>query len=152
MKPWTGVDEVHRKAIVSSMRGQADDLRRAQCAEVAEALDAAADLLALPLLEQRVVEMPLPADLEGREVLRVIVLKRGMTATFVHAAHWQPDEWGTALHDVAKHVVRAAVKRNLIEESQRKHMLQVIVDAFEDEHERPTDEAKELKSMIKLDS
>jgi hypothetical protein len=85
-------------------------------------------------------EQPLPPDVIGREdateVLRAFVLDGGLSIAFQRAFE-EPDVWGLLLVDVARHAARAYARETDMSEDEA---LQRIVEMFEAELSRPTDQ------------
>jgi hypothetical protein len=85
-------------------------------------------------------EQPLPPDVIGRddaiEVLRAFVLDGGLSIAFARAFE-EPDMWGLLLVDVARHAARAYARESDYTEEEA---LRRIIDMFEAEIARPTDE------------
>jgi hypothetical protein len=98
-----------------------------------------------------VTELPVPDGFRGYEILRLFLrAEDGDLITVSRPTAVDPGEWGVALHDVAKNVVRAAVASGACEENEREAMLNVIFRAFRDEHKKPTDDSRPYER--KLDS
>ena len=87
-------------------------------------------------------EQPLPPDVIGREdateVLRAFVVDGGLSIAFTRAFE-EPDMWGLLLVDIARHAARAYAKESACTENEA---LARIVEMFEAEIARPTDEGK----------
>jgi hypothetical protein len=87
-------------------------------------------------------EQPMPPDVIGRddatEVLRAFVLDGGLSIAFSRAFE-EPDIWGLLLVDVARHAARAYARESNFTEDEA---LGRIIDMFEAEIARPTDEGK----------
>jgi hypothetical protein len=87
-------------------------------------------------------EQPMPPDVIGRddatEVLRAFVLDGGLSIAFSRAFE-EPDIWGLLLVDVARHAARAYARESNFTEDEA---LARIVEMFEAEIARPTDEGK----------
>jgi Domain of unknown function (DUF5076) len=85
-------------------------------------------------------EQPLPPDVMGRddatEVLRAFVVDGGLSIAFARAFE-EPDMWGLLLVDVARHASRAFAREGDFTEEEA---LRRIIDMFEAEIARPTDE------------
>jgi hypothetical protein len=85
-------------------------------------------------------EQPLPPDVIGRddaiEVLRAFVVDGGLSIAFARAFE-EPDMWGLLLVDVARHAARAYARESAYAEDEA---LRRIIDMFEAEIARPTDE------------
>src|ERR1700730_13778837 len=85
-------------------------------------------------------EQPLPPDVIGRddaiEVLRAFVVDGGLSIAFARAFE-EPDMWGLLLVDVARHAARAYARESPYTDEEA---LRRIIDMFEAEIARPTDE------------
>jgi Domain of unknown function (DUF5076) len=85
-------------------------------------------------------EQPLPPDVMGRddatEVLRAFIMDGGLSIAFMRAFE-EPDMWGLLLVDIARHAARAYARESDYTEDEA---LTRIVDMFEAELSRPTDE------------
>jgi hypothetical protein len=85
-------------------------------------------------------EQPLPPDVIGRhdatEVLRAFVVDGGLSIAFTRAFE-EPEMWGLLLVDIARHAARAYARES---EYSEEEALERILDMFEAELARPTDQ------------
>jgi Domain of unknown function (DUF5076) len=81
----------------------------------------------------------LPPDVIGRaeatEVLRAFVVDGGLSIAFTRAFE-EPEMWGLLLVDIARHAARAYARESDYSEEEA---LELILDMFEAEINRPTD-------------
>jgi hypothetical protein len=96
-----------------------------------------------------------PAGVDGNEFIRMFKevkngKETGFTIAVVDSSALPPEEWGMALHDIAKNVVNGAVEKKLVSPNDRVRTLNRIANAFREEHKKPTDTPKPYK--VDLDS
>ena len=90
------------------------------------------------------VELSIPDNFEGEEVMRVFEETKDHTKTgefliAVKPTAMTPGSWGIILHDVATNIAAGLVENGVIEPGQRKRALDTIANGFQSEHRRTPD-------------